>query len=303
MLVAVLFQLPGCGSKESQAVATDSGNILFDDFTYWDHQAFYANGWKARTATGHPGVAGARWSAEGISFHSDDSDPDNRILRMTSFTDGTGENTRHTQFCHARKYYEGTYAARVYFRDEPISGPDGDVIIETFYAISPLKAPMDLDYSEMDFEYLANGGWGEGPQSKLWATTWETFQLEPWTKDNEYSFIEGSYQGWRTLVLQVGAGTVRYFVDGKMFAEHGGRVYPEQPMSINFNLWFMPDGLIDSTETRVYTEDVDWVFFKADAILQTDEVEQLVAGFREQQVTFRDTVPEWTPALPSPCGL
>ena len=28
--------------------------------------------------------------------------------------------------------------------------------VNTFYLISPLKAPLDLDYSEIEFEYLPN---------------------------------------------------------------------------------------------------------------------------------------------------
>lgn len=312
LMAVVLFQLQGCGGSEQSAQAMpnvaspfigDTSSVLFDDFNYNDLPSLQQNGWKVRTQTGHPGVAGAAWSADGISLHKEAEGSDNQILRMTSYTDGTGEGTQHTQFCHARKYYEGTYAARVYFRDEPDSGPDGDVIIETFYAISPLKAPMDLDYSETDFEYLANGGWGEGPNPKLWSTTWETFQLEPWTKDNKFSFIEGSYAGWRTLVLQIAEQKVSYFVDGQLFAEHDSHVYPEQPMSINFNLWFTPEGLIDSSERRTYSEDVDWVFYAADTLLDTEEVEQAVIGFRERGIPFQDTVPAWTPELESPCGL
>jgi len=93
---------------------------------------------------------------------------------MTSSTDGPNAKTTQTQICHQRKYLEGTYAARVRFTDNPVSGPGGDQIVQSFYTISPLKAAMDLDYSELDFEYLPNGGWGiAGPT--LYATTWETF--------------------------------------------------------------------------------------------------------------------------------
>ncbi|MDR9764675.1 hypothetical protein RJP56_01220 [Shewanella baltica] len=153
--------------------------VLFDDFSDQDLNSFYENGWKVRTETGHPGIAGAKWSTEGISFHQDIQGAENGIIRMSLLTDGRGENTLHTQFCHARKYLVGTYAAKVFYRNKPIFGPDGDEVIQTFYAISPLEAPMDTNYSEADFEYLPNGGWGEGDKSAMWATTWETFQLEP----------------------------------------------------------------------------------------------------------------------------
>jgi hypothetical protein len=49
--------------------------------------------------------------------------------------------------------------------------------VESFYT-SPLKAPMDPDYSELDFEYLSVGGWGSvGPT--LYATSWRAFSTEP----------------------------------------------------------------------------------------------------------------------------
>ena len=276
--------------------------ILFDDFSYASLEEMAQNQWKARTETGHPGIPGAHWSGDGISFLEDTQMPGNTLLRMTSSTDGSGDNTEHTQFCHQRKYLSGTYAARVFFRDTPISGPDGDQIIETFYTISPLKAPMDPDYSEMDFEYLANGGWGE-PENALFATTWETFKLNPFVKDNEYTTRPGSFAGWHTLVLQVSDKRVRYFIDGEQFAEHSEHVYPEEPMSINFNLWFTAEGLIDSSEKRVYQQDVDWVYHNAGKVLTPEDVESAISSLRKEQVAFTDTVPDWNPKLESPCGL
>jgi hypothetical protein len=222
---------------------------------------------------------------------------------MTSSTDGTAANTKQTQICHQRKYLHGTYAARVRFTDKPISGPGGDQLVQSFYTISPLKAPMDLDYSELDWEYLPNGGWGiDGPT--LYATTWETFSPEPnWKKDNVFKTTNGSQAGWHTLVTQVMPTTVRYFVDGKLFAEHGGNYYPEDTMSINFNLWFIRDGMAKATEARQYHEDIDWVFYLADVELTPKQVEAMVADYRRKQVKFRDTVPAKVPALVSPCNF
>ncbi|WP_440053705.1 glycoside hydrolase family 16 protein [Pseudoalteromonas sp. T1lg65] len=310
-LFIVGIALTGCSPKDevSQPAERNTAAEFFDDFSYTNLQEFYANGWKARTETGHPGIAGATWSDEGISFHQDIEGTQYGAIRMTSVTDGSGENTRHTQFCHARKYLKGTYAARVFFRDTPTFGPDGDEVIQTFYAISPLKAPMDLDYSETDFEYLPNGGWGAGEEPAMWTTTWETFQLEPWTKVNENTRKPGSYAGWRTLVLHVYDDKVVYYVDGKLFSEHSEQVAPEVPMSMNFNLWFMPEGAdgsngpVDSPELRQYQEDIDWVYHRAEEILTTEQVIQQIAQFRNNKVTHRDRVPENNPPLPSPCGL
>jgi hypothetical protein len=277
--------------------------ILFDDFTYAKHAQLKKNGWIVRTEAGWPGVPGATWSEAGVSFLKDPNRSNNTIVRMTSSTDGTSANTTQTQICHERKYLEGTYAARVRFTDAAVSGPGGDQVVQSFYTISPLKAPMDLDYSELDYEYLPNGGWGiDGPT--LYATTWETFSPEPnWKKDNVFKTTGGSQAGWHTLVTQVMDQKVRYFVDGKLFVEHGGNYYPEDTMSINFNLWFIRDGMVKANERRQYQEDIDWVFFQANTALTPEQVEAAVATMRRQSVKFRDTVPPKTPALIAPCNF
>ncbi|BAJ03389.1 LamG domain-containing protein [Shewanella violacea] len=150
-----------------------------DDFSYSNLNDFYDNGWKVRTETGHPGISGASWSADGISFVTEVDGLKGNFIRISSMTAGEGENTRHTQFCHERKYLNGTYAAKVFFRDESTFGPDGDEVIQTFYTISPLAFPMNPQYSEVDFEYLPNGGWGSNSEPAMWTTTRETFQLTP----------------------------------------------------------------------------------------------------------------------------
>ena len=285
-------------------VATKSAEqILFDDFSYTDKAQLKRNGWIVRTVPGWPGVPGAIWAEEGVSLMNDPDQRNNRILRMTSATDGPGAKTTQTQICHQRKYLEGTYAARVRFTDAPVSGPGGDQIVQSFYTISPLKAPMDLDYSELDYEYLPNGGWGiDGPT--LYATTWETFSPEPnWKKDNVFQSANGSQAGWHTLVTQVADQKVRYFVDGKLFAEHGGNYYPEDTMSINFNLWFIRDGMKQVNERRQYQEDIDWVFHQAGVALTPEQVEAAVATMRRKAIKFRDTVPAKSPALKSPCDF
>ena len=298
-----LLMTLGQVSTSTNTNAAPATQVLFDDFSYTNHNQLTKNGWIVRTVAGWPGVPGATWSAEGVTLLKHPTEPNNRILRMTSSTNGVAANTTQTQICHQRKYLEGTYAARVRFTDAPVSGPGGDQLVQSFYTISPLKAPMDLDYSELDFEYLPNGGWGiDGPT--LYATTWETFSPEPnWKKDNVFKTTNGSEAGWHTLVMQVLNQKVRYFVDGKLFVEHGGEYYPEDIMSINFNLWFIRDGMQKATEARQYQEDIDWVFHQAGVALMPEQVEATVATFRRQSVKFRDTVPNKKPALTSPCNF
>src|SRR5687767_4016849 len=276
---------------------------LFDDFSYAHRRELARNGWIVRAVEGWPGVPGATWWPEGVTFVAADGPARNRAMRMTSRTDGTPAGTRQTQVCHQRKYLEGTYAARVRFTDAPVEGQGGDQLVETFYLISPLKAPWDMDYSEVDFEYLPNGGWGiNGPT--LYATTWETFYPEPnWKKDNVFDTWAGSRAGWHMLVAQVSNGKVRYFVDGKQLADHGERFYPESLMSVNFNLWFIRDGMAEVEGARSYEEDVDWVFFEQRSVLAPAEVESRVAALRRRGVKFRDTVPAPKPALVSPCNF
>ncbi|HKV38197.1 MAG TPA: glycoside hydrolase family 16 protein, partial [Blastocatellia bacterium] len=182
--------------------------FLFDDFNYSNSDQMAAHGWTIRTTAGWPGLEGAVWRKEGISFQDDPALPGNRIVRMTSYTNGEGRGTQQSQICHERKYREGTYAARVRFSDMPVSGPDGDQIVESFYTICPLKAPMDPDYSELDFEYLPHGGWGK-TGATLFVTSWFTFSPEPhWKQVNTSNSIAGSQSGWHTLVTQVAAGKV-----------------------------------------------------------------------------------------------
>ncbi len=278
-------------------------HVFFDDFTYSQHEQLRNRGWIVRTVAGWPGVPGAAWDPSGVAFSPEDRSSANRVLQLTAATDGTPANTRQVQICHERKYREGTYAARVRFTDDAVSGPDGDEVIQTFYTISPLREPLAPEYSEMDFEYLPNGGWGRtGPI--LFTTTWETFHPEPdWKAVNVHESKAGSHAGWHTLVIQVANGEVRYFVDGATFATHTGEGYPESPMSINFNLWFTRNGLKSAREPRRYRQEIDWVFHAAETVLTPDQVETLVAGFRTTSVAFRDTVPRAEPPLASPCNL
>ncbi len=68
-------------------------------------------------------------------------------------------------------------------------------------------------------------------------------------------------------------------------------------------MWFDEDGILDSRESRRYTEDVDWVYHEAATILSLEEVQARLAVLREAGVRSKDTVPARTPVLPSLCDL
>jgi hypothetical protein len=301
MLVSAVLAV--WGAAPARAVA--GPQVLFDDFSYagfhpllqlWQH------GWKIRTGQGWPGVAGASWSTNGISFVADPAHRKNRLLRLTSTTDGTAAGTTEAQICQQRKFFAGTYATRVRFEDAPYVGADGDLLVETFYAISPLQTPLDPNYSELDWEYLPNSGWGVTAPT-LFVTSWHTVQLDPWIADNTFTTATGSLDGWHTLVMQVANGTIAYYLDGVMIARHGGKYYPRVPMSINYNLWFIQGGQLASGQTRSYHEDVDWIYHQAGAILSPQAVVAQVSKLRRAHVNFRDTVPAETPPLASPCNF
>jgi len=74
-------------------------------------------------------------------------------------------------------------------------------------------------------------------------------------------------------------------------------------MSINFNLWFIRDGMVKSNELRQYQEDIDWAFFRANSALTPEQVESTVAMLRRKRIPFRDTVPRKAPGLESPCNF
>lgn len=277
--------------------------LFFDDFSYesTEDEAFVENGWIVRTEEGWPGVPGAIWSAENVTIIEDPDEAENRLVQMISSTDG--ETTIQTQICYHRKFLEGTYAARVHFSEAPEEGPDGDGIVQTFYTIAPLEFDLDPDYSEMDFEYLPNGGWGfDG--DVFFGTTWETFRPEPkWLADNTFSTIEEPLEGWHTLVIQVGEGEVNYYIDAEHLGTHDGKYYPEVPMSINFNLWFINGSLINSDAERHYVEQIDWVYHTVDVLLSPEEVEEQVEELRQQETSYLDTVNPSEPELVSPCNF
>jgi hypothetical protein len=284
-LTVVIVGIAAC-SVVATAARPDSCEALFDDFNYSGSgdMLLKNHGWTVRTDAGRPGVP-ASWSASNISFPIIDGA---RSLQLQASTDGTSGGTSHAEIYHQAKFFEGTYAARVKFDDLPVSGVDGDRLVETFFAIAPLNAPMDPDFGEVDFEYLPNGGWGE-QASTLFQTTWETYQPEPLEAINSYDSQRRSFAGWHELVFTVSDGRVKYYVDGALVADHGDIFYSETPMSINFNLWFIStEGHLGGVST--YRQQVDYVLHSAGEVLSPAEVTERVVAYRTAGVGHTDTM-------------
>jgi hypothetical protein len=299
-LAAVLAAwLGGCATS---AARVDDGTF-FDDFSQPDLAALQRDGWAVRDQRGHPGIEGAAWGPGSVALVDDPQRRGNRLLRLTAATDGTTAGTTQAQVCHARKYFEGTYAARIRFTDAPVQGPRGDVVVQTFYAVAPLKFDFDPEYSELDWEYLPNGGWGDA-RTRLYGVSWQTVRVEPWLAFNQPHQEFRSMDGWHVLVMQVAGGKTRWFIDGEPRAEHGGRNYPVVPMSINFSQWFSPGGLLSgSGARRVYEQQVDWVFHARNRVLAPAQVEAEVGALRAAGTRRADTVPAPTPPLAGPCDF
>ncbi|MHB9863476.1 cellulose binding domain-containing protein [Streptomyces sp. YIM S03343] len=266
------------------------GATLFDDFNYsaYNDPKISAHGWNVRSASGGPGVSGATWAPESVTFATADG---NSVMNLETSTAGTGESTKQTEVVtNMRKFKNGTYAARVKFSDAPKYGPDGDHLVQTFFTINDLTAPMADDYSEYDFEYLPNGGWGE-PSNILYTTSWETYQPDPWVAVNQHTEGRQSYNGWHDLVLTIDNNNIKYYIDGQLFGTHDSAYLPERPMSINFNQWLIDFGGLTSSTARAYDEQIDYVLHVKDQVLTPAQVAAKVAAYRNAGTTFEDTVP------------
>ncbi|MGA5304835.1 glycosyl hydrolase [Nucisporomicrobium flavum] len=272
----------------TSASAADCG-YLFDDFAYSSSSDanLSAHGWTPRSYAGGPGVPGATWSPNSITFPTADGQ---KVMQLTASTDGTGAGTNQAELYSSQKrFFEGTYASRVRFTDTPVSGNDGDHINETFFTISPLNGDLDPTYSELDVsEYLPNGGWGEtGPIN--YQTTWYTYRADPWYADNVHSEQRSSLNGWHDLVVTVANGHVIYYIDGVQVGDHSGKFYPRQTMTINWNLWFI-DTAAHTGGLSTYIQQVDWVLFAKNQALTPAQVSSRAAGYRSSGTAFTDTV-------------
>lgn len=261
---------------------------FFDDFSQPDLDALRASGWVLREGSGHPGLPGARFTPQQLGLSGG-------LLTLRLTTDGTPANTTLAQLCGPRKFLIGTTTARVRLRDTPGSH---DPVIQSFFLASPLKHDYDPDFSEVDFEYLPHGGWGEA-ETRLYGVSWHTVRIDPWQSFNQASILPGSFDGWQLLTVQVEATRTRHYVNGRLLGEHTGRNVPSQPMAISFNHWLAAGAVAGAL--REYTFDVDWVLHAAGRTVSPQAMRQRAAELQRQGRARVDTVPDR--GLTSECNL
>ncbi|HET6737786.1 MAG TPA: glycoside hydrolase family 16 protein [Kribbella sp.] len=269
--------------------------VLFDDFQYDSatDPALADHGWNARSEMGGPGVPGTAWPASNVSFVSTGGQ---QVAQLRATTDGTTAGTTNAELRRTTmNLRNGTYATRVRYADRPVTGTDGDHINETAFAIGPTKFDYDPIYSELDFtEYLPNGGWGEaGPVN--FQTSWHTFREDPWDARTAESRQDRSLDGWHTYVTQVGNGHARYYIDGKLTADHtvdqdGNTVLPRQDMSMNWNLWFIDLDGHQGTSTSEYHEQVDWAYYAKNETVSPTQADGRVQKYRKHGTTYQDSL-------------
>ncbi|OLZ61305.1 hypothetical protein AVW11_24535 [Streptomyces amritsarensis] len=294
-LPALLCLLAACSggpggdaaAPAASAPPTPSGppGTLFDNFHYSgpDDPALAAHGWEVRTGGGGPGIKDT-WTASGASFPSDATAQGGRVLQLRSSTDGTGRGTGQVEIQGTGKnLFTGTYAARVHFGDKPAGGRNGDHVVQAFFPISP--SDSSDDYSELDFEYLPNGGWGTaGP--RLDNVSW--YKADP--PDRVNHTLKQRLEGWHTLMITAVNGSVTYSLNGKELFTSSGKYVPREKMDIHFSNWFID--LPFTGGPRTWDMKVNWVYHKADEAVSLADVHKTVDGFYSAGTDYVNTVPK-----------
>ena len=266
--------------------------VLFDDFAYTGPRdpALSANGWAVRSGEGGPGIKDT-WSADGVSFPAEEAGADGeegkegQALQLRARTDGTERGTLQSEFhSTAPAFFTGTLVARVNFGNEPTSGKDGDHIAESLFGISPDHASSK--YSELDYEYMPNGGWGRlGP--RLDTTSWRSSERGDRATDSHTSKLDG----WHTLVITAVGGSAVYSLDGEELFTSGSRYFPREPMTVNVSAWFI-DLPFKGASPRTWDMRVDWLYYESGKAVSEKAAEKAVSGFAAAGTRYINTLPK-----------
>ncbi|MEV6109987.1 cellulose binding domain-containing protein [Streptomyces sp. NPDC051940] len=256
-------------------------SAMFDNFNYVSAKdtALFKHGWLVRTSEGGPGIDNT-WSRSGVTFPGNEKAMDGQVAQLRARTDGTKSGTKQASLgTKAAKFRNGTYAARIHFTDKPSSGRNGDHVNQTFYTI----AKSDAGYSELDNEYLPNGGWG-APGPQLDTNSWRNAE----NRDRVTKQTDESLAGWHTMMMTVDGDGVTYRLDGRTLFHHDKDYAPSIDMHVNFNTWFVD---LPFSGDRTWDMQIDWFYFQAGKKLSADDVHQAVKQFHDHGVGFFDTMP------------
>jgi Cellulose binding domain len=266
------------------AVAAAPPGVMFDDFHYSGpaDPALSAHGWQIRTDGGGPGIDDT-WSTTGISFPPEANAQGGQALQLRVSTDGTKKGTRQSELKSTTpEFFTGTLAARVYFSNQPTSGRDGDHINETFYAISPTDSSPH--YSELDNEYLPNGGWG-APGPELDTTSWHSAEAG----DRVTHALKGTpLQGWHIVTMTAVNGVATYSLDGHALFSSTHGYFPRERMDIDFSAWLID---LPFTGERTWDMRVNWVYSQAGRAVSLTNVEKAVGRYYAAGTNYVDTMP------------
>ncbi|WP_197699061.1 cellulose binding domain-containing protein [Micromonospora inositola] len=273
---------PAASPRPSNASAlTAPAGTLFDNFHYTDaaDPAVTANGWQVRTDGGGPGIAGT-WSADAINFPANRKAQGGQVLQLQVTTDGTRQGTRQAELIGIdNTFFTGTIAARIHFTDKPADGRNGDHIIESFCMISP-KSTSER-YTELDFEYQPNGGWG-APGPKLDTTSWRSAT----PGDRTTRALHRTLAGWHTLMITAVHGKVTYSIDGRPVFHSSGKTFPREPMRIHLNTWLID---LPFAGERTWNMQVNWIYSVDGKAVSVAEVQSAVDGFYSNGINYINT--------------
>jgi hypothetical protein len=270
--------------------------IVFDDFLYSgaDDPAIESfNQWTIVHGTNGP-PSGANYLTSNVTF------TDDGLLQLTCSNSGTVSSATHARLeSKDVVYFEGTYAARVFFDDSPHEFKDP--VIQTFYAISPSSGGQNpATYAEVDFEYLPwdawNGLYNDNYNHAMWMSSYESAKVLASGLDNDHHYVKEAIGGqWHTLLFRFTDGThVEYFIDGDLKAtlsrrsSDGVSVYPDYNMLVSFANWGYPPiegtSFGSSASLRSSTMKVDWFVYVPGASKNTAEIETIVTAFRAEGI-------------------
>lgn len=295
ILALALFLFAGCNSpfnaaeRQASSRALTEAGIMFDDFQYSSAQdpAFEQFGWYVSSYTGGVGPVGSKYWPEMISFASNPARSNDKVVRLSCSTDGTPSGTKKAEIGHQQQYANGTWAARVRFTNSPVSGPDTDEMIQTFFGYH-----SGAHHNEIDFEYLPNGGWGASGSAMLMSCYTPDVRNEP----PYQTFPAMDASGWHTLVMVVETNTVRHYIDGVQKSSIART--SSEDMTLLFNHWITAEGLdTGNRNLRTWEQDVDWVYYAKGRNESTATIEAKVNQYRNDGTLRGDTVSQNVPVI------